>query len=152
MTEQSPLIQPSASDFVGLALAQIPSAFGRLAFVAGLKHPNPGRYDDPLAALVFGKDQIDAVLRRKHWEIFSAWLSVALATQSGEVAEYLAGQAHGQKTRIEQTLQVWIQYELYANLIPETASEQERELFSSDVKAILQLLQVRLQAKGAQGS
>jgi hypothetical protein len=35
---------------------------------------------------------------------------------------------------------------MYENLIPEAASELERGLFSSDLRAILQLLQIRLGA------
>jgi hypothetical protein len=43
----------------------------------------------------------------------------ALATQTELVAEYLTDQADGQNPRIVQMLERWIQYRLYANLIPE---------------------------------
>jgi hypothetical protein len=98
--------------------------------------------------LVYGKDQFDAVLRKRHGEIFHAWLGVPLVTQTEEVAEYLTDQADGQNPRIAQTLERWIQFGLYVNLIPDDASEPERGLFSSDLRAILQLLQVRLGSTG----
>jgi hypothetical protein len=69
--------------------------------------------------LVYGKDQVDAVLRKKHAELFCAWLGVALATPTEQVAEYSTDQADGQNPRIVQMLERWIQYRLYANLIPE---------------------------------
>jgi hypothetical protein len=146
LPEQTPFDPLSASNFVDVALGQIASAFGQLAFLAGLRHENSGRYYDPLADLVYGKDQVDTVLRRKHAELFCAWLGVALATQTEEVAEYLTDQADGQNPRIAQMLEWWIQYRLYENLIPEGTSKPQRELFSSDITAILQLLQVRLGA------
>ena len=148
MPAQPPFDPRSTSDFVDVALGQITPTFGKLAFLAGMRRENSGRYDDPLAALVYGKDQVDAVLRKKHREIFHVWLGVALVTQTEEVAEYLAVQADGQKPRIVQLLQRWIQYKPYANLIPDDASEPERGLFSSDLRAILQLLQVRLGSTG----
>jgi hypothetical protein len=146
LPEQTPFDPLSASNFVDVALGQIASAFGQLAFLAGLRHENSGRYYDPLADLVYGKDQVDTVLRRKHAELFCAWLGVALATQTEEVAEYLTGQADGENPRIAQMLERWIEYRMYENLIPEAGSELERGLFSSDLRAILQLLQVRLRA------
>jgi hypothetical protein len=136
--------QHGASDFTELALSRIPSTFGKLAFLAALKQSNTGRYDHPLTALVYGKDQIDAALRQKHREMFYAWLGVALARQTEDVAEYLASQADGQNPLIAQTLQRWVQERSYEKLIPEAVSGPERELFSSDLRAILQLLQVRL--------
>jgi len=144
MAEQTFFDQHHASDFIDLALSRIPSAFEKLAFLAGLRHPNPGRYDDPLAVLVYGEDQIDAALRQKHREMFYGWLGVALARQTEDVAEYLARQADAQYPRVAETLQRWVQERSYEKLIPEAANESERELFSSDLRAILQLLQVRL--------
>lgn len=144
MPAEPPFDPRSTSDFVDVALGQIMPTFGKLAFLAGLRRENSGRYDDPLAALVYGKDQVDAVLRKKHREIFYVWLGVALVTQTEEVAEYLAVQADGENPRIAELLQRWNQYKLYANLIPDDASKPERGLFSSDLRAILQLLQVRL--------
>jgi hypothetical protein len=60
------------------------------------------------------------------------------------VAQYLADQGNGDNAPIAQTIQQWIQERSYEKLIPEAAGEQERDLFSSDLRAILQLLQVRL--------
>jgi hypothetical protein len=143
MTKQSPN-EPTAADFVDLALSRIPSAFGKLAFVAGLRQMNPDRDYYPAAIAAYGKEQIDAACRWKHREIFYAWQCAPLATQTEEVAQYLADQGNGDNAPIAQTIQQWIQERSYEKLIPEAAGEQERDLFSSDLRAILQLLQVRL--------
>jgi len=143
MAEQTTFDQHGASYFVDLALSRIPSAFGKLAFVASLRQANPGCYHDPLAALVYGKEQVDATLRQKHREMFHAFLGAALATQTEQVAEYLA-RADDEKPRIAQTVRRWFQESLYEELIPATVRESEGELFSSDLRTILQLLQARL--------
>ena len=59
------------SDFVDLAISKIPSSFGKLTFLAGLRDESTGRYTDPLAALLYGGG-LDAVLGRRHRELFSA--------------------------------------------------------------------------------
>ena len=134
--------EPTAADFVDLALSRIPSTFGKLAFVAGIKATSPYRYKDPEAAVSNGNEQVDAACRWKHREMFLAFLGSSLATQTEEVAEYLSSSGKGQK--MEQVLDEWIQGRLYDKLIPEAASEQERDVFSSDLRAILQLLRLRL--------
>jgi hypothetical protein len=127
------------SDFVDLALSKIPSSFGKLTFLAGLRDDSTGRYTDPLAALAYGK-VLDAVLERRHREIFFAWLVLDLATQSTQVAQHLAVDDKDQNTLIEQ----WIQERLYEKLIPSAAGEVERKLFVSDLMTILLLLQGQL--------
>ena len=144
MTEQKLFHGFDASDFVNLALSPSPSTFGRLVLLADLRDHDT----DPLAVELYGKAQIDAALERKHREIFFAWLCLSLAVQMEEVAHYLADQAGIRDETIAQLVHRWTQEKLYEMLRPTVASEPERELFSSDLRAILHLFQVKLGSSG----
>jgi hypothetical protein len=123
------------SDFVDLALATIPSTFGKLTFLAGLRDESTGCYTDPLAALLYG-NQLDAVLEQRHRQFFLAWLGLDLATQTTQVAQYLAVDDEDKNRLVEQ----WIKERRYEKLAPPAAREVERKLFVSDLITILLLL------------
>ena len=140
MAEQSFLDNFGPLDFVSLAVSAIPSTFVKLAFLASLKDgTDGGHYRDPLAGILYGEEEIEAALQGKHREIFSNWLGLGLAAQMAEVAEYLAGQDEDHNALIS----IWLHDKVYESLIPTAVSQAERNLFTSDLKAILQLLQVR---------
>jgi hypothetical protein len=144
MPEETFLDNFGPLDFVNLAVSAIPSTFVKLAFLASLKDGNDDRYRDPLAGLVYGEQKIEAALQGKHREIFSGWLGLGLAEQMAEVAEYLAAQDEDPNALIS----IWLHDKVYESLIPSAVSGAERNLFTSDLKAILQLLQVRLGPAG----
>jgi len=127
------------SDFVDLAISKIPSLFGKLTFLAGLRDESTGRYTDPLAALLYG-NQLGAVLEQRHGGFFLAWLGLDLATQTTQVAQYLAVDDEDKTTLVKQ----WIKERGYEKLAPPAAREVERKLFVSDLITILLLLQDKL--------
>ncbi len=137
MAEQKPF---DASDFVNLALSPVPSTFGKLVALADLRDG----VNDPLADGLYGKEQIDAALRQKHREIFFAWLCLKQVAQVQEVAEYMADQAGNRDVTIAPLVRRWAREKLYEKLVPTVVSHAERELFSSDLRAVLQFLQVKL--------
>ncbi len=143
MEENPSLSAFGASDFVDLALEQIPTYIGRLKLLADLRDERTGCYTDPLAVLLYGK-RLEAILEQRHRELFFAWLRLDLATQTTQVAHYLGANDHGQNTWIEQ----WIQKRLYERLIPPAAREVERKLFVSDMMTILLLLQGKPHSPG----
>src|ERR1700688_1387518 len=101
------------SDFVDLAISKIPSLFGKLTFLAGLRDESTGRYTDPLAALLYG-NQLGAVLEQRHGGFFLAWLGLDLATQTTQVAQYLAVDDEDKTTLVKQ----WIKERGYEKLAP----------------------------------
>jgi hypothetical protein len=103
---------------------------------------------DPLAEELYGKEQIDVTVRRKHPDVFSAWLSLSRAVQTEEVSEYLVNQAGNQNATIAQFTHEWTLEKLYEKLRPAKASDWERELFSSDLRMILEFLQVKPNSSG----
>jgi hypothetical protein len=142
MTGQNPFDKFDASDFVNLALSPIPSKFGRLVCLAGLRdHEN-----DPLADMLYGKGPIDAALQEKHREVFNTWLGLSLEARLADVTEYFANEG-GNNTGIAKWAQRWMEEKLYERLRPIGAGESEWSLFSSGLEAILQLL-LRLGVSG----
>ena len=123
-------------------LAQIPTNFGRLAYVAGLRNENSGAYHHFKLALCYTDEEADSFLRARHKQIFREWLNFPLERQRSEFAEYL------EATEAERAvvLQTWLISASYRNLIPTGAHETERLLFISDLEIILAILRSELSA------
>ena len=132
----------SVSNFMDLALTQIPTYFGKLVLLADLRDQATVQVIDPLAVLACEKP-LDGVFERRHRELF-AWLCLDLTTQITDVAQYLTVDGEDESTRVEQ----WIRERLYERLIPPSATPVERSLFVSDLMATLLLLQARLNSSG----
>ena len=98
---------------------------------------------DDLAELLYGKEQIASALQQKHRDIFFNWLGLNRAFQVEEVEKYLAAQSGNDDTPTAHLAQLWAREKRYEKLSPTAASESERELFSSHLRAILQLLHKR---------
>lgn len=125
-----------APEFVNLALSPISSTFGRLVLLADLRDSGA----DPLAVHLYGKEDIDAALEWKHRVVFFTWLCMGRAAQHEDVAAYFADQARNPNAAIEQVIHPWVEERLYERLSPITASEADRQVFSSDLRAILELV------------
>ncbi len=92
--------------------------------VSSLWNPQTGQYSHVLSKN-FGGEVIDRVLRRLHYELFVAWLTMPLKQQQSDVAVYM-GSAEG-KSR-SGGLQ-----SLGTRCIPAAAIRAERELFIQDL-------------------
>jgi hypothetical protein len=117
-------------------LSQIPTVFGRLVYLASLRDPNTGRYEHFGLAQMFGEDEADRALRQSHLETFQQWLGFGLERQKQDLDQYLAG-LHRDPRAI---LETWSRVEPYRNLIPAAAPQAERQLYLSDLQALLELL------------
>jgi len=128
------------SEFVNLALSRIPSIFGKLALVASLRDEHTGRYGDPLAVLLYGRRQTEDCLKRKHAEIFFAWLRLALAAQTLDLTKCLTCWKGDQNPFTTS----WFDERLPEKLIPGPASETEHALFMGNLRAAFESLKDRL--------
>jgi hypothetical protein len=144
MSQQQLIDEFNAADFVNLALSSARSSFGRLVLLVDLTDHDT----DPLAAQLYGKEQIDAALERKHGEVFLTWLSLSHSARVDEVAEYLTEQSGNQESASAERVHRWTQEKLQEKLSPKLATEPERKCFSSELGAIFQLLQVGLNSSG----
>jgi hypothetical protein len=117
-------------------LSQIPSVFGRLVYLSGLRNPNSGRYDHHGLALVFGADDSNRALKKSHKQVFAEWLSFNLEQQMADLNLYLSDLPEDKKT----VIQAWTLLKPYKNLMPSNAKAVERRLYLSELQTMLELI------------
>lgn len=130
------LDQRAVADVWRNTLSQIPSVFGRLVYLAGLRNPNSGRYDHHGLALVFGSDHANRALKKSHKQVFAEWLSLKIEYQLADLNLYLMDLPEEKKT----VLQAWTKLKPYRNVLPSNAKPVERRLYLSEMEAMLELL------------
>ena len=130
------LDRSAASDLWKNTLSQIPSVYGRLTYLAGLRNINTGRYEHHGLALIFSQKEADEALRQSHIKAFAEWIGFTLEQQKADLDLYLSDQEE-MKRRV---LENWLQLQPYKALIPTSAAGAERALFLADLDALLTLL------------
>ena len=126
----------AASDLWRNTLSQIPTMFGRVIYLSSLRNQNTGRYEHHGLAQMFGEDETDFTLRNSHFQIFSEWLCFNLERQKEDLENYL-GES---ETDIRTVLATWARLSPFQNFVPAQARDVERQLFTTDLDAVLQLL------------
>ncbi|MEZ5366342.1 MAG: hypothetical protein R2748_29400 [Bryobacterales bacterium] len=143
--------QQAMQDVWTRTLDQIGTQFGKLAYLAGLRNENSGRYHHYGLAHLYGEDEANQVLRASHERVFVEWLTFALERQRDDIEEYLGSMEDDLPT----VLQTWGALAPYERLPPEAASDAERFLFSSDIEITLELIRRELasqpQSSGSAG-
>ncbi len=123
-------------DLWARTLAQVPTTFGRIAYLASLRDANSGRYQHFGLAQVYSPEEAEQALRASHMDVFTEWLNYPLARQKSDLEEYLGSLEESRDT----VLRAWTALNPYRNLTPMDASEAQKELFVSDLEVILELL------------
>lgn len=85
-----PVMTQSCADFWGDEVAQIPTAFGTLAYLAGFRNRVTGAYHELESARRYGEGETARVLHKLHTRAFADWLSLNLDQQTRDVARHLA--------------------------------------------------------------
>jgi hypothetical protein len=125
-----------ASDLWRNTLSQIPSVFGRLVYLAGLRNQNNGEYEHHGLAMVFGDRDASRALQEAHENAFAEWLGYTLEQQKADLDLYLSSLSTNKRTIVE----TWLKLTPYQNLVPAIVMEMERELYVADLRALLDLL------------
>ncbi len=121
-------------------LSQVPTTFGRIAYLASLRNANTGRYEHFGLAQVYSRDAAHEALHASHRQVFGRWLNYTLPEQRTDLAEYLRS-VDGERRVV---LRTWMTLSPYRNFVPAEASEAEQRLFLSDLELILELLRNEL--------
>lgn len=129
-------VKGPAADLWRHTLAQIPTAFGRLVYLASLRNQNTGLYEHHGLAQMFGAEEAGRTLLESHSQVFSEWLWFGLEQQKEEVTAYL--DSLEEESRL--VLENWLRFAPYRNFIPAGTREAERELYLSDLELVLELL------------
>jgi hypothetical protein len=109
-------------------LSQVPTLFGRLAFLASLRNPATGRYSHEDLLRILGPEDTDRALCNSHHQVFSEWLNFSLSEQKADLDDYLTT-AGGSREAFN-----------YHHLMPPTARDVERQLYLTDLETLLELL------------
>jgi hypothetical protein len=126
----------AAADLWRNTLSQIPTTFGRLIYLASLRDQNTGAYHHHGLEQLFGQEQAEQTLRQSHSQIFSDWLCFNLEQQKKDLEGYLDELNEDKKI----ILATWIRLCPYRNYVPASAREVERNLFTTDLEMVLELL------------
>lgn len=126
----------AAADIWRNTLSQIPSVFNRLVYLTSLRDENTGVYEHHGLALIFGPDESDRALKDSHAACFHDWLCFTLEQQKADLGLYLASLTSNRAAIIE----TWLRLRPYANLVPSSAREVEKQLYLADLESLLELL------------
>jgi hypothetical protein len=125
-----PMVTQSCSDYWGDQVAQITTAFGSLAFVAGFRNRLTGGYHDLDSARQYGEAETSRILQKLHIRAFIDWLGLNLEQQKRDLTRYLALDNPGSRFNLEHR-------ELVASLAPFGAKTEDIHRFSQYLAAIL---------------
>jgi hypothetical protein len=123
-------------DFTVTTLAGIPGEFARLLYVASLRDLSSGRYEHQGLAALYPEEAVQQALQVCHEQIFERILETALSKQLEDLRSCLAAMEGG----LAAVVSHWRQLEPYRVLIPEQAPDYLKELFLSNLRALLEIL------------
>ena len=129
--------QQVVRDFTATTLAAIPNLFGRLIYLASLRDLSSGKYEHAGLSALYPSEAVQEALAACHNEIFQKILETPLSIQEQDLRECLEGMSG----TIAATTFHWRQMEAYRILPPENAPDYLRELFFSNLRALLEILE-----------
>jgi hypothetical protein len=127
---------PAAIDLWQRTLAQIPTLFGRLAYLASLRNPNANSYQHHGLAARFGVRASQAALKDSHVELLRDWLTMPLAARKNDLDHYL-GEMETPRALV---IHNWKRLRVYTQYVPVQALKPERELFLGDLEILLEII------------
>jgi len=124
-------------DFTQTTLAGIPSNFARLAYVASLRDLSSGRYEHEGLAALYPDEAIQQALQMCHEQVFERILETPLASQEEDLRVCL----EAMQGEFGSVVVHWQRLEAYRVLVPEQSPDYLKELFYSNLRALLEVLQ-----------
>lgn len=129
-------------------VSEIPSTFGRLAFLAGLKNAITAKYTHYLLKSALSDDETDKAIRLTHLAVFAEWLTYPLARQQSDLNLFLAS-VEGHRRQIVAACAVLAPH---VWCIPDGVPEHERQLYLADLEAILQPIYIQYGLTASKGA
>jgi hypothetical protein len=124
-------------DFTLTTLAEIPGEFSRLTYLASLRDLSSGRYEHAGLATLYPDEAMQQALQLCHEQIFERVLETSLEQQETDLKQCLERMPGGLCTALVH----WRRMEAYRVLMPESAPGYLKELFCSNLRALLEILQ-----------
>ena len=123
-------------DFTQTTLAGIPGLFARLTYMASLRDLSSGRYDHAGLAALYPDEAVQQALQLCHEQILQRILESPLSTQEEDLRACLDGMEGGLTSAVSH----WRRMEAYRVLVPEGVPDYLKELFCSNLRALLEIL------------
>lgn len=123
-------------DFTLNTLAGIRGAYARLVYVASLRDLSSGRYEHQGLCALYPEEAVQEALRLCHEQVFERILESPLSEQMEDLRNCLAAMEGG----LAGVVSHWRQLESYRVLLPEQVPDYLRDLFLSNLRALLQIL------------
>jgi len=133
-------VQQVVADVTAQTLAAIPNAYGRLTYLASLRDLSSGTYEHSGLAALYSPEAVQEALEYCHDEVFLKILEMPLAQQESDLRACL----EGMPGEVSATAAHWRQLEPYRILPPENAPDYLKELFFSNLRALLDILDSEL--------
>lgn len=129
--------QRIVQDFTQTTLAKIPGLFARLTYLASLRNISSGRYEHTDMAALYPDEAIQQALQLCHEQIFERILESPLSSQEQDLRNCLEAMRRGLGEAVTSRQDL----EVYRSLVPADAPDYLKELFYSNVHALLTILQ-----------
>lgn len=123
-------------DFTQTTLAAIPGQFSRLSYLASLRDLSSGRYEHSGLSALYPDEAIQQALQLCHEQIFERILESPLSSQQEDLRGCLAGMEDG----LSEAASHWRRIESYRMLVPEAVPDYLKDLFCSNLRALLEIL------------
>ena len=118
-------------------LEPLTGGFARLAYLASLKSPSTNLYAHDRLSAIYGQEPIGQALAKCHQELFERLLEMPLGQQEEELRQFLGTFPEGVPEGVrscQARIESWI---------PAEAPDYLKELFRSNLTALLELLRER---------
>ena len=120
-------------------LSKIPTTYGRLLYLAGLRDTRTGVYQHHGLAAAFGREESKRTLLESHRQVFVEWLNLPLAEKAANLRSYLASAEATLEESRETILSHWLRTG-HRFQLPDSASPAEQLLFQQELHLLLQML------------
>lgn len=118
-------------------LARISSPFSRLAYLASLRDISTNVYDHAGLNALYPQPAVQQALEQCHQELFERILELPLTAQQDDLRAHLRTSPNGSRNAAAQ----WRRLEAYRALLPADSPDYLKELFCSNVRAILEIVE-----------
>jgi hypothetical protein len=124
-------------DLTTTTLAAIPRLFARLTYLASLRDLSSGRYAHAGLSAMYSEEAVQQALAQCHEEVFERILETPLEGQLEDLRACLEAMEGGLPVAVRQ----WQRLEAYRMLLTTESPEYLKDLFRSNVRVLLEMLE-----------
>ena len=117
-------------------LSQVPSAYGRLVYLASLRDPNSGIYRHHGLSAAFGREESLSAMRKSHEDTFREWLNLPMSEKNSDLIIHFQNLEENPR----QAVTYLARAAPYLSQIPDSASPAQRRQFKMEMEILLELI------------